>query len=389
MSDELVVLAVAFGVTFTLTPLMIRIANRVGAVVVPDVRHVHPVPTPLLGGAAMFGGFIAAFLVATQLDRYDAAFSASSEPWGILLGALAIYVVGLMDDLRPVSAPAKVAGQVMAGSVLYLLGVTMLFFRIPFADTVVLSPDFAPLLTVLWVVGMANAINLIDGLDGLAAGIVAIAAGAFFLYTERLTDAGVLGADSASGLIALITLGLCLGFLPHNFNPARIFMGDAGSMLLGLLMASATIMVGGRTDDPFSGQTFFFFAPLFIPFFILGVPIIDTAFAIVRRLIRHADVAAPDREHLHHRLVRLGHGHRRSVLILWAWTAILSGFVLYPTYTKTGDPIVPFGVAALGAALYTFFHPGIRARANRLEMDSEAERVAAGVDGDGSAVGPV
>ncbi len=162
-----------------------------------------------------------------------------------------------------------------------------------------------------------------------------------------------------------MVLGLCVGFLPHNFHPARIFMGDGGAYLLGLLMAASTIMVGGRTDAEFSGQTFFFFAPLLIPLLILGVPIVDTLFAIVRRATKRQGLATADKDHLHHRLMRLGHGQRRSVLILWAWTALLSFFVLYPTYTGKGDAIVPIGVLALGLILYTLFHPGLRGRAQR------------------------
>jgi UDP-GlcNAc:undecaprenyl-phosphate GlcNAc-1-phosphate transferase len=158
----------------------------------------------------------------------------------------------------------------------------------------------------------------------------------------------------------VIVCGVCVGFLPHNFHPAKIFMGDAGAMLLGLLMATSTLVVGGRIDDEFSGQTYFFYAPIFIPLFILGVPIIDTAFAILRRAVGRRGVSVADKEHLHHRLMRLGHGQRRAVVILWLWTAILSGFVLYPTFTKSGNQFIPFGVAALGVGLYTYFHPGIR-----------------------------
>jgi UDP-GlcNAc:undecaprenyl-phosphate GlcNAc-1-phosphate transferase len=249
---------------------------------------------------------------------------------------------------------------VLAACALGLAGVTMFYFRIPFADFIVLSPDLGFLVTVLWVVGMANAINLIDGLDGLAAGVVIIAAGAFFLYANRLSDAGLLAPDNIGPLIAVIACGVCVGFLPHNFHPSKIMMGDAGAMLLGLLMASTTITVGGRTADQFSGQTYFFFAPLFIPFFILGVPMLDTAFAIVRRAVRRTGVSTADKEHLHHRLMRLGHGQRRSVIILWAWTAVLSAVVLFPTYTNTGNAIVPVAVVGLGVALYTLFHPGIR-----------------------------
>src|SRR5439155_843766 len=282
------------------------------------------------------------------------------EPLGLVLAALIILGVGVLDDVREVSAPAKVAGQVLAGSVLALAGVTMFFFRIPFADFVVLSPDLSFLLTVLWVVGIANAVNLIDGLDGLAAGIVAIAAGAFFFYSYRLLDVGALDTGTIGPLAVAIACGLCVGFLPHNFHPAKVFLGDGGAMLLGLLMAAATISVGGRTADQFSGQTFFFFAPLVLPFIILGVPFVDTGFAIVRRAAKRAALSEADKEHLHHRLMRLGHGPRRSVLILWAWSAILSGVVLVPTYTNQGNAIVPFLVAALAIVLYTLFHPGVR-----------------------------
>ena len=362
MSGYLIVLLVAVATTGLTTPLVRLLAVRFGAVVAPDERRVHLRPTATLGGLAMFLGFLAGMATASRLDQFDPVFEGTSEPVGILLGATVIFAVGMIDDLREVSAPAKVAGMVLAGGVLSLLGVTMLYFRIPFGDFVALSPDIAPLITVLWVLGMANAVNLIDGLDGLAAGIVGIAAGAFALYSDWLFDQGLLpnASNSISPLIAVIVVGMCVGFLPFNFHPARIFMGDGGALLLGLLMASSTLLVGGQSAEDTSGSTFFFFAPLFIPFFILGVPILDTAFAIVRRASRRSGVSVADKEHLHHRLMRLGHGQRRSVLILWAWTAILSGFVLWPIYADRGSGIVPFGVAALAVALYTVLHPEVR-----------------------------
>jgi UDP-GlcNAc:undecaprenyl-phosphate GlcNAc-1-phosphate transferase len=358
MTANLVVFAVAFLVTVTLTPVVRRIAVRVGAVVKPDERRVHTKATATLGGAAMLAGFLAAMAVAWQSGRFDAVFEGSTEPLGVVIAAVIIFLVGLIDDFRDVSAPAKIAGMVLAGSVLSVAGVSILFFRIPFADLVVLSPDLSALLTVLWVVGMANAVNLIDGLDGLAAGLVAIAAGTFFLYGERLSDVGVIEPGNLGPLVALITAGICLGFLPHNFHPARIFMGDGGALLLGLLMAASTISVGGSSSEPFSGQVYFFFAPLFIPLFILGVPILDTLFAIIRRATKRAGVASADKEHLHHRLMRLGHGQRRSVIILWGWTLALSVFVLYPTYTGRGDALVPLGVVVLGFGLYVFLGAG-------------------------------
>jgi UDP-GlcNAc:undecaprenyl-phosphate/decaprenyl-phosphate GlcNAc-1-phosphate transferase len=367
-----VVFLVAAAVTYLATPAVWRLAVRLGAVVRPDERRIHLRPTPTLGGVAMLVAFLAAMAVAALLPDFDVVFSSSSEPLGLIMAAVVILAIGVLDDLRDVSAPAKVAGQVLAGSVLGLAGVTMFFFRIPFADFLVLSPDLGFLLTVLWVVGMANAVNLIDGLDGLAAGVVAIAAGALFVYSTRLSDAGLLEAGNVAPLAVAITCGICVGFLPHNFSPAKVFMGDGGAMLLGLLMAAATISVGGRTADQFSGQTYFFFAPLFIPFFILGVPIVDTGFAIVRRAARRASVSEADKEHLHHRLMQMGHGPRRSVLILWAWTAVLCGVVLVPTFTNKGNALVPFLVAGLGVLLFTFFHPGVRQPPPARLFDQEA-----------------
>ena len=355
-----VVFAVAALVTWVLTPAVWRMAVRWGAVVQPDERRVHQRPTPTLGGIAMFAGLLAAMAVASLLPDLKPVFENSSEPLGLLLAAVVIIAVGVLDDVREVSAPAKVAGQVLAGSVLALFGVTMFYFRIPFADFVVLSPDLSFLLTVLWVVGTANAVNLIDGLDGLAAGVVGIAAAAFFFYAYRLLDVGLLDSGTIAPLAVAAACGLCIGFLPHNFHPAKVFMGDGGAMLLGLLMAAATISVGGRTADQFSGQTYFFFAPLVIPFIMLGVPFVDTAFAIVRRAARRVALSEADKEHLHHRLMGLGHGPRRSVLILWAWSAVLSGVVLVPTYTNQGNAVVPFLVLALAIVLFTLFHPGVR-----------------------------
>jgi UDP-GlcNAc:undecaprenyl-phosphate/decaprenyl-phosphate GlcNAc-1-phosphate transferase len=376
VSGYLVVLLVAGGVTLLSTPLVRRLAVRAGVVQAPDERRVHLRPTPVLGGLSMYLGFLAGMGAATQVSQFDPVFRGTSEPLGILLGATIIFVVGLVDDVREVSPPAKLAGQVLAASVLSLLGVTMLFFRLPFLGFWSLSPDMAPLVTVLWVAGMSTAINYIDGLDGLAAGIVAIGAGAFALYSHRLFDQGLLPneSNSISPLVAVIVLGMCVGFLPWNVHPARIFMGDSGALLLGLLMASSTLLVGGQTAEGTSGTTFFFFAPLVIPLVILGVPIFDTAFSIVRRAARRENVSVADKDHLHHRLMRLGHGQRRAVLILWAWTAILSGIVLLPIYTTSSNAIVPFGLAALSILLFTVLHPEVRRhRADQLELELEHE----------------
>ncbi len=362
MAGYAIVFAVAAGFAFGLTPLVRRLALRVGAVKVPSARDVHTTTMPMLGGAAMFVAFLVAMAVASQISQFRGMFDGSSEPAGVILAAGVMFAIGALDDLRDVSPPAKIAGMVLAGSLLSLFGVQMLFFRVPFAgaDVIVLSRDLAPLVTVLTVVVFANAINLIDGLDGLAAGIVIIAGTALFLYSSRLFDNGFLEGDNVAPLIAVIAVGVCVGFLPWNFNPARIFMGDAGALFLGLLLATTTITVGGRADYQYTGTTYFFFAPLVIPVLILGVPILDTAFSFLRRVVRGQPFSMADKDHLHHRLMRLGHGPRRTVVILWLWTALLSGLALIPAYTKEGNALVPVGVMALALLLYAFFFPGKR-----------------------------
>jgi len=387
MGGYALVLAVAIVATFTLTPLVRALALRFGAVSHPsDDRHVHSEPTPTLGGAGMFLGFLVAMVVASQLDEFRPIFRDSSEPLGVVLAAGVMFVVGALDDVREVSPPAKVAGQVLSASLLAMNGVSMFYFRMPFdllgTDTVVLGPEWAPLITVLWVVLLANAINLIDGLDGLAAGIVAIAGTALYLFADRLAHEGFLEPSNIAPLVAVLAVGVCVGFLPFNFNPARIFMGDAGALFLGLLMAVPTITVGGRTDFAFSGNTYFFFAPLLLPVVILGVPILDTVFSFVRRLAHRQKWHLADAGHLHHRLMRLGHGPRRSVVILWAWTGLLSGVALLPVYTDRGNALVPFVIAALALLLYAFFHPGVRsARADALRARHPAAGAAARASG--------
>jgi UDP-GlcNAc:undecaprenyl-phosphate GlcNAc-1-phosphate transferase len=377
-----IVFAVAALTTLLLTPLVRRLAVATGAIVPPNSRGVHTKAIPTLGGAAMFVGFLFAMAIASQMGQFNEMFDGSSEPAGLMLGAGVMFAVGALDDLRDVSPPAKIAGMVLAGSLLSLFGVSMLFFRVPFAgqDTVVLSADLAPLVTVIVVVVFANAINLIDGLDGLAAGIVIIAGTALFLYSDRLFKDGFLEGSNIAPLVAVIAVGICIGFLPYNFNPARIFMGDAGALFLGLLLAVTTITVGGRADYQYTANTYFFYAPLFIPIVILGVPIIDTAFSVVRRVARGRSFAVADKDHLHHRLMRLGHGPRRTVVILWLWTALLSGLALVPAYTNEGNALVPFGVMALALALFALFFPGRHDVPSEFELEPAAPQPGAEPD---------
>ena len=353
------ILVVAAAITGAVTLPARSIAIKIGYVDTPSERKVHDRTTPYGGGAAMLIGVCAAMVTASLVPALRPLFAGSREALGVLIAAAAIFIVGLVDDFRGMSAPAKIAGQVLAASILYFTGVTMYQLKLPFAGFIVLTPGVIPLITALWVVALTNAINLIDGLDGLAAGLVAIGAGSLAVYGLRLEYLGLLPAQNIGPLVAVIACGICLGFLPFNFHPAKIFMGDAGALLLGLLMSASTMVIGGRTP-PASGVTFFFFAPLFIPFFILFIPLVDSAFAFVRRTAKGQGFDAPDKDHIHHRLLRLGHGHRRTVAILWLWTALLCGFVLFPLFDPKANPLIPFAALALGIALYTWFHPGLR-----------------------------
>ncbi len=354
--------AVAGVTTAVLTPLVGRLARRMGWLYQPNDRTVHTTPMPAFGGLAMYGGFLVALAVARLWDTFDPLFARNSEPGGVVLAVTIIVAVGLWDDVKGMSPPAKVTGTVVAGLALVWFGVTMFYFRLPFAGVFVLSDDWIPLITVLWLLGMTQAINLIDGLDGLAAGIVAIGAGAFFLYSQKLSDLDLLREPNIGPLMAIVAVGLCIGFLPHNFNPARIFMGDSGALLLGTLMAVSTSVVGGRadTDQRFIGQTYFFLAPLVLPLLILGVPVIDLALSIVRRATKRRALDVADKGHLHHRLMDLGHGQRRSVMILWVWTALLSAFVLYPVLSGQNPTYLPFGMVAISVVLFTVLHPSVR-----------------------------
>ncbi|MDA2964873.1 MAG: MraY family glycosyltransferase, partial [Actinomycetota bacterium] len=258
LSGYLIVGGVAAVVTAIMTPIVALLARRFGLMATPDERRNHPEATPDIGGVAFYIALVAAVSVAWQMDRFDPLFKNNSELAGVLVAGLVVFVLGLVDDIHEVSAPMKVTGVVVAAVALIWFGVTMIYFRAPFVDVFVLSSDWIPLFTVLWLLGMTQAINLIDGLDGLAAGIVAIAAAAFFVYSRNLGVNGFLTEPNIGPLVAIITVGICVGFLPFNFNPAKIFMGDSGALLLGLLVAVSTSVVGGRANPDttnISGQT--------------------------------------------------------------------------------------------------------------------------------------
>ncbi|MEY2766022.1 MAG: UDP-N-acetylglucosamine--undecaprenyl-phosphate N-acetylglucosamine-phosphate transferase [Actinomycetota bacterium] len=363
LASYLVVGLIAAAATAGAMPFVIKVAHRQGWLATPDERRMHPVPTPDVGGIAMFVGILAGVIGASLIGDFDQLFDDSTEIIGVLVASAIIFALGIVDDIRDISPPAKVTGIVVAAVALVWFGVTMFQFRLPFLDVFVLSNDWVPLITVLWLLGMTQAINLIDGLDGLAAGIVAIGAGAFFIYSRELTSGNLLPQPNVGPLVAIIAVGVCVGFLPFNFNPARIFMGDSGALLLGLLMAVATSVVGGRADpdtQSANGQTYFFLAPIFISLLVLAVPIVDVLFAIVRRTASGRSFAQADMGHLHHRLIQLGHGPRRAVVILWGWAMLLSTVVLFSALYSTGSALVVLVIVGSALSVFTVLHPRIR-----------------------------
>lgn len=330
MGSALLVGAVAAVVTAVVTPLVVRLAHRIGAVDVPsDPRKVHTDPVPTLGGIAMIVGFLAAFGVASMVPEYGEVFGSTSEPLGLLIGVGLIGVLGIIDDVIGLPPTVKLAGQIVASLGPVWFGIQLVYAWIPgLGQVVAMAPDLGLPLTVLLLVAMINAVNFIDGLDGLAAGVVGIAATAFFAFTVVSGGQGLTESVATTApLVAAILIGMCAGFLVHNFHPARIFMGDTGSMTLGLLLGSAGVSYVGRSTAPtysdFAGSI-----PLLIPVLVLAIPFLDTAFAIARRAYRRQPLSMADKGHLHHLLITFGHSHRRAVLIMYYWSAVIAGGVV-------------------------------------------------------------
>ena len=326
MVAYLVVFAASALTSFVATPLVRSVAVRMGAIYQPNDRTVHAVPTPTIGGVALFAGLLAGLGASRILPFFDDMNRGSAEPLGALVACAAILGLGLVDDLRRVTSLTKLTGQIFCAGLLVLAGVQLQYFVIP-GRIVSLGADLAVPLTVLWVVAIVNAVNLVDGLDGLAAGMVAIASGTFFVY--MVSSDSLFGNASAAALLSCITAGICLGFLPWNFHPAKIFMGDSGAMLLGMLVAIATISGVGRNPVPPSGGDLAVIAiPLLVPLLVLAVPFLDVALAIVRRARRNIELGQADKEHIHHRLIDIGHSHRQAVLLMYLWSGLISASAL-------------------------------------------------------------
>ncbi|MFF3559994.1 MraY family glycosyltransferase [Streptomyces sp. NPDC002574] len=335
MREYLLTLCVAAAVTYLLTGPVRKFAIAAGAM--PEIRDrdVHREPTPRLGGIAMFGGLCAGLLVAAHLSNLKSVFELSNEPRALLSGAGLIWLLGVLDDKWGVDALIKLGAQMIAAGVMVLQGLTVLWLPIPGKGIVALSPVQSTLLTVALVVITINAVNFVDGLDGLASGMVCIAAVAFFMYAYRIWYGYGIEAAAPATLFSAILIGMCLGFLPHNLHPARIFMGDSGSMLIGLVLASGAISITGQTDPDaitnLTGSTrdtthFMvpIYMPLLLPLTLIAIPAADLVLAIVRRTWNGQSPFAADRGHLHHRLLDIGHSHSRAVLIMYFWSALIA-----------------------------------------------------------------
>ena len=313
-------------VTYLLTPFVRRLAEWAGAYTPVRDRDVHTIPTPRLGGVGMFAGICAGLLVASRLPTLQRVFD-TSEARGVLLGGALLVLIGAADDKWGLDALTKLAGQILAAGVMVLQGVQLLYLPVPRYGALSLSTNLGVPLTVLFVVVTINAVNFIDGLDGLAAGVVAIASLAFFAYSYELSVVHHFDRATAPTLITAVLAGACLGFLPHNFNPARVFMGDSGSMLLGLMLSAASVSLLGRLDPNAITLHGYFPAlmPLLIPVAVLAVPLVDLLLAVLRRTRTGHAPWTPDKLHLHHRLLLIGHSHARAVLIMYLWSALIAG----------------------------------------------------------------
>jgi UDP-GlcNAc:undecaprenyl-phosphate/decaprenyl-phosphate GlcNAc-1-phosphate transferase len=339
-TDALLAFLVAAVVTLLLTPLAARIARRVGAVATPRERDLHDKPTPRLGGLAILVGVLVAgalFLPGTQEMR------------GIMLGAATITAIGALDDIFDLAAPLKLGGQFAAALLPVASNVTVENFTLPFVGAVDLGSMSAPV-TLIGIVAVMNILNLTDGVDGLAAGVCTIAAGTFAVICLSLDR------DDA-GILAALTAGAAVGFLWHNFHPASIFMGDAGSNLIGLLLACIAVQGVLKTAAVVA---------LFFPLVILAVPILDTGFVVAKRIKYRRPVYSADAEHFHHRFGRIGFSQRRTVLYLYAWTLTLAALALALRFVPYSDNhghfdlawsavIAIVGVVALAATIYLVY----------------------------------
>ena len=365
MRVYLLIMLVAAAVTYLTTPLARWLALRTGAITAVRDRDVHDTPIPRLGGVAMLLGMAVAMGLASRMPFLEGVL-AGRTAWAILGAATFVCLLGAADDIWDLDWFTKLIGQVLAAGLLVWLGDVQLY-ALPIGDDLTIgSSGLSLFVTVLTVVVAINAVNFVDGLDGLAAGLIAIGGTGFFLYTYLLTQqTSASDYSNLATLVLAVLVGACLGFLPHNFHPARVFMGDSGSMVIGLTIAAAAIIVTGQLNSVTvsTRQQFPAFLPIVLPLAVLALPLLDMGLAVVRRIGAGKSPFHPDRHHLHHRLLQLGHSHRRAVVIMYLWTALFAlgaaALAVWPT-----DKVVT--VVALGAVIAVILTLGpLRGRAQR------------------------
>jgi UDP-GlcNAc:undecaprenyl-phosphate GlcNAc-1-phosphate transferase len=325
--------AVAAGVTWAFSLLILKLSHKYRLYPKIRERDVHTRPTPRLGGVAMFLGVLVAMGVAALLPQLRPVFDDFNKIAGILIASLIIVVMGVVDDIWDLDWLTKLAGQIIAAGVLAFSGIQVT--TIPIGGIIVPSPLISLILTIFAVVLVMNAVNFIDGLDGLVAGVAIIANGVFFIYSYYEQLHSNIDYFNLAALVTAVLIGACLGFLPVNFHPAKLFMGDAGALFVGLLMAVTAINVTGQID-PSTIESGAFghgdlapaFIPIVLPLAILVIPLLDFGMAVLRRLRAGKSPFSADRQHLHHRLLDMGHSHLHAVLIFYAWTAVASVGVL-------------------------------------------------------------
>jgi UDP-GlcNAc:undecaprenyl-phosphate GlcNAc-1-phosphate transferase len=355
--EYLLVFLVAAVMTYATTPFVRWLAFATGAITAVRDRDIHTEPIPRLGGVAMLLGFVAALLVASRLPYLSQIF-AGGEMMGVLIGAVIVCAVGVLDDIRELDWLTKLAGQMLAAGVMAFQGVQLL--SLPLFGVTVLPAPLLVTLTVLTVIISSNAVNFIDGLDGLAAGVVAIAGLAFFSFSYLLSRTyDPPNVFSSATFITAALVGCCVGFLPHNFHPARLFMGDSGSLMLGLLLAAATISMTGNIDPGQVGgnPNVAILLPVVLPLAIISLPLLDVLLAVVRRTRAGRRPWQADAEHLHHRMLRLGHTHVQAVLLLYLWAAVVALGVVSFAFVDGWLPIVVIIIVAIAAAVLTLRLP--------------------------------
>ena len=352
MRVYLFIALVAACATYLFTPIVRHLAIRLGAVGEVRKRDVHTIPTPRMGGLAMLCGFLTAMLFASRLYFLQGVFRQNHQAWIVMAGAILICLLGIADDVWDLDWMLKLAGQLLIAVLVAWGGLQII--ALPIGSLVTASPTISIAITALLIVVSINAVNFVDGLDGLAAGIVAIGGIAFGIYSYILARTSPSYASMAT-LLDIAMVGICVGFLLHNWHPAKLFMGDSGSMLLGYLITCASIVMTGRLDPATVSTSIYLpaFMPILLPILVLFLPVLDMMMAIVRRLRKGQSPMHPDRMHLHHRMLRIGHSVRGAVLILWGWAALIAFGSIMLLFFTPWHVFIVFAVAAVVLTIAT------------------------------------